>query len=103
MTIYNVLSLLISSGLLATLCGYFYKKIKENDKKTEAVCKGVQALLRDRLYQSYNHYKDKGFAPIYARENFENMWQQYHNLGMNGVMDGINEKFKDLPTERKEE
>ena len=30
---------------------------------------------------------------------FENMYQQYHSLGKNGVMDDIHEKFKALPLE----
>lgn len=97
MTVYNWLTLLFGSGLLATVGRYFYNRIKANDQKTEAVCLGVQALLRDRLIATYNKYSEKGYAPIYAKENFENMWIQYHNLGANGVMDEIHEKFKDLP------
>lgn len=76
-------------------------RIKANDLKTEAVCKGVQALLRDNLIRDYNKYTDLGYAPIYAKENFENMWTQYHNLGVNGVMDGMHETFIKLPTEKK--
>lgn len=97
MTFYQIISLLFGSGLLTGIISYFYKLIKENEKKTEAVCLGVQALLRDRLIQTYNHYSDKGYAPIYAKENFENMWTQYHNLGVNGVMDDTHEKFMQLP------
>lgn len=96
---YQLLSLLLGSGVLVSLGRYLIKRIKETEVKTEAICYGVQALLRDRLLQSYNHYKEKGYAPIYARENFENMYQQYHSLGKNGVMDEIHEKFKALPLE----
>jgi hypothetical protein len=77
------------------------KRIKANDVKTEAVQRGVQALLRDRLYDKYEKYSELGYAPISARENFENMWTQYHSLGKNGVMDGIHDKFMKLPTEPK--
>ena len=102
MTIYQILTLLLGSGLLTTLVGFFYSKIKCNERKTEAVQKGIQALLRDRLYEEYEKYSDLGYAPIRARENFENMWTQYHNLGKNGVMDDIHIKFMRLPTERGE-
>ena len=34
---------------------------------------------------------------IYARENFENCWKQYHSLGVNGVMDDLHSKFLKLP------
>lgn len=103
MTLYNVLSLLFGSGLLLTAWRYLYGRVKANDQKTEAVCKGVQALLRDRLIDQYNRYSEKGYAPIYAKENFENMWKQYHNLGVNGVMDGVHENFMSLPDRPEDE
>lgn len=99
--IVSLISLFFGSGLLITVGRYFLKRIKANDLKTEAVQKGVQALLRDRLYDKYEYYSEKGYAPIRARENFENMWTQYHNLGKNGVMDDIHMKFMELPTEKK--
>ena len=99
MTINNILTFLFGSGVLASIFGYILAKVKANSKKTEAVCLGVQALLRDRLIWTYKHYCEKGYAPIYAKENFENMWKQYHNLGVNGVMDGLHEKFMILPDE----
>ena len=97
MTMYNVLTLLFGSGILVSIWKYFSTKVKHMGLKTEALQLGVQALLRDRLIAEYNKYSEKGYAPIYAKENFENMWTQYHNLGANGVMDEIHEKFKDLP------
>ena len=99
-TIAQILSLLLGSGILVTAFKYVLTKIKVNDKKTESVQLGIQALLRDRLYYTYMKYSEKGYAPIYARENFENMYKQYHVLGANGVMDDIYKKFMQLPTER---
>ena len=92
-----IISLLFGSGVLFSVGGYFINRFKANESKTEAVCLGVQALLRDRLLTAYNKYSEKGYAPIYAKENFENMWKQYHNLGVNGVMDDIHNKFMALP------
>ena len=71
---------------------------KEQDKKAEAVQLGIQALLRDRLYEQYNHYSEKGYAPIYVQENWCNMYAQYHALGANGVMNDLDTKFRKLPT-----
>ena len=59
---------------------------------------GVQALLRAQMIGDYNYYSEKGYAPIYARENFENCWKRYHALGANGVMDDIHSRFMALPT-----
>lgn len=60
---------------------------------------GVQALLRAQLIADYDKYSDMGYAPIHARENFENCYQKYHKLGKNGVMDDIHKKLLQLPTE----
>lgn len=60
--------------------------------------RGVQALLRSEMIKDYNKWSDRGYAPIYARENFENCYIQYHQLGANGVMDGIHDKYMKLPT-----
>lgn len=103
MTLYQILSLTLGSGLIITILTAVWKKIKANESKTESVQLGVQALLRDRLYSTYMHYQEKGYAPIYARENFENMYNQYHVLGANGVMDDIYRKFMALPLNKESE
>lgn len=102
MTLYHLLTLLFSSGVLTAVGGYFLKRIKANDKKTESVRLGVQALLRDRLIHEYNKALDLKYAPIYAKDNFENMWKQYHNLGQNGVMDEIHSEYMSFPTEKED-
>ena len=101
MEILSVLSFLFGSGSLLAVWRFFTKKAKDEEKKNKALSLGVQALLRDRLLQEYNAWIDRGYAPIYAKENFENLWTQYHNLGVNGVMDEIHKCFMDLPTERR--
>ena len=68
--------------------------------KIRAISKGVQALLRDRLIQGYKHYRDIGFADEDDRANLENVYVQYHNLGANGVMDDLRNKFLALPVEK---
>lgn len=103
MTLKDWLTLLFGSGVLVSAWGYLYSRIVENSRKQEALRLGVQALLRDRLIAEYNKWLERGYAPIYARENFQNMWEQYHSLGKNGVMDGVHDIFMELPTEKKGE
>ena len=64
-----------------------------------ALKRGLQALLRAQMINDYNHYSEKGWAPIYARQNFENCWINYEALYKNGVMKDIHEKFMALPTQ----
>ena len=58
-----------------------------------------QAILRDRIIQMYNIYKEKGYMPIYARESLEHMFNEYKNLGGNGVIKTLVERLYQLPTE----
>lgn len=83
-------------GALIALAGFLIKYIT-------ALAKGVQALLRTQLYEDYNKWQERGYAPIEARQNFENCYQRYHRLGKNGVMDDIHKKFLQLPTELQHE
>jgi len=91
MTVYNWLTLLGVPALLAVVVKVVYNSIR-------GVRMGVQALLRAQMIDDFNRYSEKGYAPIYARENFENCYQQYHRLGANGVMDDLRSKFMALPT-----
>lgn len=93
-----ILSVVSATGILGLATTAFIKRIKREHQHDVATERGLQALLRDRLIYQYDKYRDKGYAPIYARENFENLYQQYHNLGANGVMDDIYSKFRELPT-----
>lgn len=61
----------------------------------------MQAMLRDRLIQSYNHFTEKGCCAIHDRDNVINMYTQYHNLGANGVIDGLMGELMELPVANK--
>lgn len=91
MTIYQILVLLGLEGLFSTIIIWVWNQVK-------GVRKGVQALLRAQMINDYNKWSERGYAPIYARQNFENCWEQYHSLGQNGVMDDLHNKFLELPT-----
>ena len=92
----------VFSAAIIAVAANFGRRIKENDKETKAVKLGVQAMLRAQMISEYNKAKDKGYAPIYAKDNFQNMWDNYHNLGANGVMDAIKDEYLAMPN-RKEE
>jgi hypothetical protein len=102
MTIYQLICLIGIPSLNLGILKYVHKQIKENRAESKAFRSGMQALLRAQMITDYNKWMEKGYAPIYARENFENCWKQYHSLGANGVMDDIHQKFMTLPTETSE-
>ena len=96
MTIYQWFCLFSVPAILAAVFKILFTQIK-------AIKLGLQALLRAQLIADWNKWSEKGYAPIYARENFENCWVQYHALGANGVMNNIHIRFFELPTEPPED
>ena len=112
----SIASLLISSGFLAGVLKYLTNRINESDrlhnesmertartheedvKRQEALERGVQALLRDRLIEIHDDYCPQNEIPLHVKDNFDNLYQQYHALGKNGVMDSYHEEVMELPT-----
>ena len=87
------------SGIIGIVTAALVAKFKKSSDDGKALRHGVQALLRHELYDLYYEYvQSKKYAPVSVKEDFENMYAQYHALGANGVMDGIHEEFKGLPT-----
>ena len=97
MSTIQILTLLGIPSVLGAFIVYVVKRLHDSAKRIKALEAGVQALLRTQMIDNYNHYSEKGYAPLYARQNFENLWIQYHTLGANGVMDDIHRKFMELP------
>lgn len=103
MTIYQWLSLFGVPTLLAAVVtavvGYLIKEIKNNDKKTEAVQLGVQSILMDRLDYLHDAYVKRGWVDVHKKRLFENMYNQYKTLGLDGVMQQSWEDVRKLPTQ----
>lgn len=88
-------------GLIVGVLTARYKRLANKIKEQEAIKLGIQALLRDRIIQSYNHYQEKEYCPIYALENVIALYTQYHALGGNGTVTELVERLKDMPTEKR--
>jgi hypothetical protein len=70
-------------------------------KRVKALDCGLQAMLRDRLRFLYKSYKKRGSITYDEKEDWIYMYNQYHALGKNGVMDSVKDKI--LAMETKEE
>lgn len=93
------LSIISASGILGVGTRSILARLQRQESRQKALELGVQALLRDRMIHSYNKYIGLGYAPIFAKENFTNMYEQYHELGANGVMTALYDEFMNLPVE----
>lgn len=95
----NVMSVAYALGMPAIIGGAMWVGFKSVLTQLGAIKKGTQASLRNAMIQMWEKYSDLGYAPIWVKDDFENVYQQYHALGVNGVMDDIHNKFLALPTE----
>ena len=93
MTTFNWLSLFGIPAIIFAVIVWAWAQFKKIMLENEATKAGVQALLRNSLQQLYRECKRRGWATQSDRQNFENMYKQYHNLGANGVMDDTRKKF----------
>lgn len=91
-TVQTVINIIVGAVISYLFASYCAKK-KENN----ALKAGLQALLRDRIIQAYNHYvQDKGWIPIYAKESIDACYKSYEALGDNGVIDNLMEQINEL-------
>ena len=93
MTVYNWLSLLGVPGMFAALGSFICMQFRQN----RAVKNGMKAILRDSLLRAYHACAGQGYATSDDRENFEDLYIQYHSLGGNGVMEDVRQRFLALP------
>lgn len=73
------------------------KIVKDIQTTNKAQNAGLQSVLKDLLKIRYLEWIKKGYAPMDARDDLEKMYQAYHKLGANGVMDNMRKQFLDLP------
>lgn len=89
-------------GIVISVVGFGFKRINRKLKEQDSVKMGVQALLRDRIIQSYNKCIEQGFCQIYVLENVNAMYNQYHALGGNGTITKLVEDLQEMPTRQRD-
>lgn len=84
--------------LLGGMIGFLSTKMKNHNKKDKAIEEGLVALLRNELVRRYREYEQKGEMSILDKENVEDMFKQYENLGGNGTVKKMYKELLELPT-----
>lgn len=108
MTFWEIWAAIGGSTLVASLFSLMihivYNKIsvtaKKNKYDNENQRLALQAILRHDLRVSYKFFIKQGWIDIADKEDFDNMYNRYHNLGKNGVMDSMHAEIMALPTSR---
>lgn len=88
---------------LPIILGYIVWLLKQQKKSRDANSKGTMLLLRVQLIEYHDKYMKKGSIPSYAYENFEEMYDAYHELGGNGMVTHMYEEVKKLEMKKDEE
>lgn len=90
-------------AIITAILGFGYRsilrKLQEEKQRNEAIAEGVQSLLRDSIVSNYNKYNEKGYCPVFAKENVKRAYKAYSALGGNDVAHQLYEKMLEMPTE----
>ena len=88
-------------GIVAALAAASYRRVNRHmrhaQKKDRALDDGMRALLRDRIISACDRCFEKGYAPVYARENISSMYDAYHSLGGDGIVTDMVRQTMKLP------
>lgn len=94
--VYKLLGQIVNA-LGGAIIAYLWAMLRSKKRENDALKEGVQALLRARIIQGYNHYSTKGWIPIYAMESIDACYKSYEELGENGVIDNLMSQLRELP------
>ena len=76
--------------LLGSTLTYFSTRWSRTLTKIECLEYGVQSLLRDRMVQMNQYYREKRKAiPQWELDSFEQMYSAYKKLGGNGYVEDV--------------
>ena len=87
--------------VLTSILGYVVWLLKEQKKERDANSKGTMLLLRVQLIEYHDKYVELGEIPSYAYENFNEMYEAYHNLGGNGMVTKMHNEIQELHLQTK--
>lgn len=82
--------------ILPIALGYIVWLLQQQKKSRNANERGTMLLLRVQLIEYHTKYMRLGEIPSYAYQNFEEMYEAYHDLNGNGMVKKMYEEIKEL-------
>ena len=79
----------------------FKQELKPISDDMELMKRTMQKDVRRSLRQDGKAYCDRGYASQQEKTEFDELYWAYHNLGKNGVVDGLHNRVMNLPDEPK--
>lgn len=87
---------------LPIVLGYIVWLLKNQKKTRDANSKGTMLLLRVQLIEYHDKYTKRGSVPSYVYENFDEMYNAYHDLGGNGMVTQMKKEMEELSLKKGE-
>ena len=98
-TVVTSLTVAIVTWLAKTLIGWV-KESRERDERlassVEALTRATQVNMRQSLIHSFEKYYGRGWATPEERAAWVDMYEAYHSLGANGLIDSYRTKLDSL-------
>lgn len=85
-----------------TMVTWCVTHVKKYNKNMKILMKAVQAQMRSNLLKQYYLAKDRGYITSDDLDDWENLYQSYHSLGSNGVLDKRREELLAMPNKIEE-
>ncbi len=83
-------------SIIFFLITYLYKKIIGFNRMINSTRDGVKILLKNRIIEKYYRFKSEGFITIFDKQIINELYNEYHNLGGNGVISDIISEINSL-------
>jgi cbb3-type cytochrome oxidase subunit 3 len=87
--------------ILTSLMGYIVWLLKRQKNDRDANSRGTMLLLRVQLIEYHDKYMKLGEIPSYAYQNFQEMYDAYHQLGGNGMVTKMKNEIEELHLKQK--
>lgn len=84
-------------GIMASFIFFLYRKIIRHYRIMNYTKNGVKVLLKGEIVRRYQEYKKLGCISIFDREIINDLYQEYKNLGGNGMIEDMIEDISDIP------
>ncbi len=84
-------------GIITSMAGYLYKKLKTYYNLLEATTNGVKVLLKGEIIRRYNENKKTGEITLFDKEIINELYKEYRNLGGNGLVSEFVNEINDIP------
>lgn len=105
---YLQICLSLFSVVITAVVAYIGRRIQKHEDRREvieerrqreiqAVREALLCMLRSEMIRVSNHAVKEGKTAVYMVENMSHMFNAYKNLGGNGAMESIYERFMKLP------